>query len=110
MSHSDSHFESEFATKVIPRAWRDQQFKARLLANPRAALEEAGVTPPPNMNLRVVENTDNTAHLILPPPPSAEIDEESLAVISGGWIPAARLTFGQNQELTNFRALQLLNR
>ena len=87
-------FESEFATKVITKAWRDPAYRARLVADPRAALSEAGVEAPAHLDFKVVENTDTLVHLILPPPPSAEISEESLALVSGGWIPAAQTHFG----------------
>jgi len=86
-------FESEFATKVITKAWGDPAYKARLLSEPRKVLSEAGLNPPPNLDVKVVENTNNLVHLVLPPPPSAEISEDSLALVSGGWIPAARTHF-----------------
>jgi hypothetical protein len=86
-------FESEFATKVITKAWSDPAYKAKLVADPRAALAEAGLNAPANLNIKVVENTNSLVHLVLPPPPSAELSEESLAMVSGGWIPAARTHF-----------------
>lgn len=82
-------FESEYATKAIAKAWSDPAFKAKLLADPRAALAEVGIITPEKLNFKVVENTDDLVHLILPPPPSDELSEESLALVSGGWIPAA---------------------
>jgi len=82
-------FESEFATKAIAKAWSDPAYKARLLADPQAALAEVGVSAPENLKFKVVENTADVVHLILPPPPSGELSEESLALVSGGWIPAA---------------------
>ena len=82
-------FESEFATKAIAKAWSDPAYKARLVADPRAALAEVGISAPEKLNFKVVENTDDLVHLILPPPPSGELSEESLALVSGGWIPAA---------------------
>ena len=86
-------FKSQFATKVITKAWGDPKYKARLMADPRAALAEAGVEPPPGLDFKVVENTNKVVHLVLPPPPSAELSEESLALVAGGWIPAARTHF-----------------
>jgi hypothetical protein len=82
-------FESEFATQAIARAWSDPAYKARLLADPHAALAEVGISTPENLKFKVVENTGDVVHLILPPPPSGELSEESLALVSGGWIPAA---------------------
>jgi hypothetical protein len=103
-----SDFEHGFATQVISKAWKDPQFKEKLLSDPRAALEEAGIKPPAGVEIKVVENTAHTAHLVLPPPPSPEISEESLALVSGGWIPAARLTFGLDRQLTQLQAFNSL--
>ena len=80
-------FESEFATKAITKAWSDPAYKKRLMADPRAALAEAGISVPVNLNFKVVENTGTLVHLILPPPPSGEVSEESLAQASGGIQP-----------------------
>jgi hypothetical protein len=86
-------FDSQFANKVITKAWSDPKYKERLLANPRAALAEAGVSVPASLDFKVVENTNKLVHLVLPPPPSKELSEESLALVAGGWIPAARTHF-----------------
>jgi len=80
-------FESEFATKVITKAWSDPAYKAKLLADPRAALAEVGYTMPANLNFKVVENTSTLVHLILPPPPSDELRDEALGRVSGGINP-----------------------
>jgi hypothetical protein len=78
-------FDSEFANKVITKAWSDPKYKERLLANPRAALAEAGVSVPVSLDFKVVENTNKLVHLVLPPPPSKEeLSEESLALVVGG--------------------------
>jgi D-alanyl-D-alanine carboxypeptidase len=83
MSETEKSFESEFATKVITRAWGDPEYKTKLMTDPRAALAEAGLNAPAGLDIKVVENTNNVVHLVLPPPPSAEISEESLALVSG---------------------------
>jgi len=54
--------------KVIATAWMDPEFKSRLLTNPRAVLAEVGLTPPPQLEIRVVENTAQKSYITLPAP------------------------------------------
>ena len=51
--------------KVVARAWTDQGFKARLLANGRAACEELGISFYDDTSLIVLENTDKIHNLIV---------------------------------------------
>ena len=53
---------------IIMKAWEDEAFKQRLLANPKAAIEGAlGVTLPEEVQIFVHEQTATTIHLVLPP-------------------------------------------
>jgi nitrile hydratase alpha subunit len=51
--------------KVVARAWVDSEFRARLLANGRAACEELGITFYDDTQLIVLENTDTLHNLIV---------------------------------------------
>jgi nitrile hydratase len=51
--------------KVVARAWVDDQFRARLLANGRAACEELGITFYDDTQLIVLENTTTVHNLIV---------------------------------------------
>jgi nitrile hydratase len=51
--------------KVIARAWMDPLFKARLLANGRAACEELGISFYDDTLLIVLENTEQVHNLIV---------------------------------------------
>ena len=51
--------------KVVARAWVDPDFRARLLANGRAACEELGITFYDDTQLIVLENTDRIHNLIV---------------------------------------------
>ncbi len=55
--------------KAIARAWTDDAYKIKLLCDPHAALNEIDVTVPENVTVRVVEDTDETRHLVIPKPP-----------------------------------------
>jgi nitrile hydratase len=51
--------------KVVTKAWTDPAFKARLLANGRAACEELGITFYDDTLLIVLENTETVHNLIV---------------------------------------------
>src|SRR5262245_31048302 len=73
--------------QVVARAWTDEAFKQRLLADPAAALQEHGLAVPPGVTVRVVEDTDRVVHLALPkrPGPGAlGLSEAELAAVAGG--------------------------
>jgi len=63
---------------VVARAWRDAAFKQRLLAEPVATLREAGIGVPDDVQVRVVENSDNVVHLILRAKPTGDLTDEEL--------------------------------
>ena len=51
--------------KVVARAWTDPAFRARLLANGRAACEELDISFYDDTSLIVIENTDKVHNLIV---------------------------------------------
>ena len=74
--------------QVVARAWSDDTFKQRLLSDPKAALAEAGLPIPPNVQVQVHEATPSHLHLMLPPPPQgrsgAKLSEAELDQVAGG--------------------------
>ena len=72
--------------KTIARAWKDPQFKAKLLKNPKAALEEMGVKLDPKMQVKVVEDSQNSVTFVLPSQPTGakELSEKELGQIAAG--------------------------
>ncbi len=53
------------ALKVVKRAWEDAAFKARLLADPRAALAELAIDVPERLGLAVYDNGGATHHMVI---------------------------------------------
>ncbi len=89
MAQEDRRRREEEQTKlygrIVARAWQDEVFKRRLLADPREALAEMGVEVPPGHEVRVVEDTERVRHLVIPPSPSEELSEEQLDQVAGGY-------------------------
>jgi hypothetical protein len=52
--------------KVINRAGSDESFRQRFLAEPKAVLEEYGITLPKGLEVEVVEQTDKVTYVVLP--------------------------------------------
>ena len=51
--------------RLVARAWADPEFKARLLADARAAALELGLDPGPSPVVVAVENTDAVHHMVV---------------------------------------------
>lgn len=71
--------------RELANAYRqDPAFRARTDADPHAVLAEQGIDVPPWVEVRIVENTAETFHFVLPPSPNAALEDEALAMIAGG--------------------------
>lgn len=72
--------------QVLTRAWKDPEFKKKLLANPKAVFRELGYELPANENLVIHENTKNTHHFVLPPQPAQarELSDMELQKLAAG--------------------------
>ncbi len=77
-------------SKIVAKAWADNDYKARLLADPAAVLAKEGLTVPEGVSLRVLEAADGEAVLVIPAKPSGheagEMDSERLAAAMGSFI------------------------
>lgn len=64
-------------TQIIQKAWQDPSFKAKLLADPKAAIQEAlGVIIPDHIKVKTVEESSDEFYLVLPPNPSEIIKSD----------------------------------
>ena len=82
----------EMQARIVGKAAEDSDFRARLLSDPKGAIEqELGVTIPASLSVEVHEESDAAAHLVLPP--DSNLSEGDLQAVGGGG--QSRL-FGQN--------------
>ena len=74
---------TELRDRILSRAEEDEEFRASLIADPRAAvLAELGTTLPDGFDVVVHEDSATTAHLVLPPTP--RLTDAELAAVAGG--------------------------
>jgi Nitrile hydratase, alpha chain len=75
-------------SQLVARAWQDEAFKKRLLADPAGVLKAHGLEVPPGVQVRLMEDTEQVIHLALPRKPDVkgELSEEDLTRIAGGFV------------------------
>jgi hypothetical protein len=78
-------FQKEWG-KILAQAWSDESFKQRLLSEPAAVLKENGFDVPDEIAIKVVADSSQMKHLILPERP-AELSDAELAQVAGGVTP-----------------------
>jgi Nitrile hydratase, alpha chain len=90
MTEASGGSRAELERRLIQRSLQDEDFRRRLLADPRAALqEELGARLPEEVEVRVVEETQDTIYLVLPSRRAAvaqggALSDQVLEKISGG--------------------------
>ena len=78
--------ETQVRAHVAMKAAEDDDFRSRLIADPRATVEEeTGLRFPNDYRIHVHEESATEAHMVLPPRP--ELSKEQLDRIAGGNIP-----------------------
>ena len=72
--------------QLIAKAWADEEFKAKLKADPKAAMAEVGMDLAEGVEIEVVESTPEKAYLVIPPKPEpvGELSDEDLEKVAGG--------------------------
>ena len=74
---------SEMKAHLVARADESEDFRARLVADPRSVISaEFGISIPETFNVQVHEDDATTAHLVLPV--TDRLTEEDLAQVAGG--------------------------
>ena len=72
--------------QVFAACWKDEELKARFMADPKAVLAEFDINVPANVDVKVVENSDNCVHITMPATPvgDGELSDEELGNAAGG--------------------------
>ena len=85
----------EVRRRLIERSIDDEELRRRLLADPKATVEqELGARLPEGIEIRAVEETPEVVYLVLPPSTRAtqqavggELSDRELEAVAGGWDP-----------------------
>jgi Nitrile hydratase, alpha chain len=80
---------AEVERRLIQRSLQDEAFRQRMLADPRAVIEqELGSRLPESVEVRVVEETADTIYLVLPSASplgqGGELSDQELEAVAGG--------------------------
>lgn len=71
--------------QIVKKAWEDESFKQRLLADATSVFKEHGLAVPGGLEVKVVENTEKVYYFVIPQKRNAdELDENFLDSVSGG--------------------------
>ena len=81
---------AEVERRLIERSLQDDAFRQRLLADPKAAVEEElGIQLPAEVQIRVVEETADTIYLVLPSASAVgeggSLSDRELDAVAGGF-------------------------
>lgn len=63
-------------TKIIAKAWADDEYKVRLLADSASVLAQEGIILPEGATVKVVEAVENETVFVLPAKPEGEAPED----------------------------------
>lgn len=63
---TDGDRDRVITAEVIAKAWKDDAFRARLIADPHKVLEEAGLKVPAGMKVTVLANSATVANIVIP--------------------------------------------
>ena len=73
---------SEMQAHVRDKAVEDEDFRMRLIADPKSVIsDEFDIMIPEDFDIQVHEDSASTAHFILPP--AARLTEDDLAQVAG---------------------------
>ena len=78
----DQEQQSKKMSQIVAKCWADDSFKQRLFAEPMATLMAEGVELPVGLAVKVLENTGNTFHFVIPTLPT-ELRDEELEAVAG---------------------------
>lgn len=70
--------------KLVAKAWEDDAFKDELFSDTAKVFKENGIELPEGLKVNLLENTEDTIHLVFPMSPSDELSDEQLENIDGG--------------------------
>jgi hypothetical protein len=93
---------AEVERRLVERSLHDEEFRQRLLADPKAAVEEElGIQLPAEVQVRVVEETADTIYLALPSASALgeggnSLSDQELEAVAGGGLAEATCEYTES--------------
>jgi hypothetical protein len=79
---------AEWERRLVQKSLEDEEFRQRLLDDPKGTLEQLGSALPEGLEVRAVEETQDTIYLVLPSASAVgeggEISDQELESVAGG--------------------------
>ena len=88
---SEGSGRQEIERRLIEKSMEDEDFRQRLLEDPKGAVEQdLGARLPEEVRVVALEETPDTIYLVLPGTPTAgaeggELSDQELESVAGGW-------------------------
>src|SRR5688500_16377964 len=88
---SEASSRAEMERRLLQRSLEDDDFRQRLLEDPKAAVEqELGMRLPEDVRVVALEETADTIYLVLPfrsteGQEAGELSDQDLEAVAGGW-------------------------
>ncbi len=83
MSREQYEERAKVYSRIVAKAWEDETFKQRLLADPKATLQAEGLSFPEGAEVHAVETNDQLFYIPIPPKPTG-LSTEELSGMAGG--------------------------
>ena len=104
---------SQAWSKIIAKAWSDDDFKARLLSDPKPVLDEYGIRDLDDFHVQVHEDPNaqpgdwhiqgrgpNATYIVaIPPKPSGELSDSDLESVAGAGCSCCCCTGAASDEI-----------
>ncbi len=82
--HLDAEQKAQKLVSLLDRMHSDPELRVELTQDSKALLREMDVSVPSGMSIKVVTNTAQTVHVVLPPDPNAALEDEWMEVLQAG--------------------------
>jgi len=87
ISHTPAASRRAFEAQLILRCWKDPDFRAAVVADPKGMFERyTGQKLPEQVKIFIHEEDEDNMHFSIPPAPSnmSELSDEDLSRVAGG--------------------------
>ena len=78
------HGDDAAMISFVADCMEDPALRSKAVSDPAGTLAERGIALPEGVDVRLVVNSGDTLHVVLPPDPNAVLEDEELGGVAGG--------------------------